>query len=42
MKHLCAQFGDNQPMSYIDNSNFQKSSRINEIFNVGRDKLLIE
>jgi hypothetical protein len=36
MKHLYAQFGDNQPISYVDNPYFDKQPRIDEIFSVSQ------
>jgi hypothetical protein len=36
MKHPCAQFTDNMPMSYADNSYFRKPPRIDEQFGVGQ------
>jgi hypothetical protein len=30
MKHLCAQFADNRPMSYVDKPYFHKPPRIDE------------
>jgi hypothetical protein len=36
MKHPCALFGGNQPMSYVDKSYFSKPSGINEIFDGGQ------
>jgi hypothetical protein len=36
MKHLCAQFDDNQPITYVDNLYFHKPSKIDEIFIVSQ------
>jgi hypothetical protein len=36
MKHLCALFGGNQLMSYVDKSYFSKPSGINGIFDGGQ------
>jgi hypothetical protein len=36
MKHLCAQFVDNMPMSYADDPYFRKPPRIDEQFGVGQ------
>jgi hypothetical protein len=35
MKHPCAQFADNTPMSYVDEPYFHKPPRIDEQFDVG-------
>jgi hypothetical protein len=32
MKHLCVQFDDNQPITYVDNLYFHKPSKVYEIF----------
>jgi hypothetical protein len=36
MKHLCAQFGDNQPMPYADEPYFHKPLRIDKKIGVGQ------
>jgi MuDR family transposase len=36
MKHPCAQFADNMPMSYADDPYFRKPSRIDEKFGVSQ------
>jgi hypothetical protein len=36
MKHQCAQFTNNTPMSYADNPYFQKPPRIDEQFGVSQ------
>jgi hypothetical protein len=36
MKHPCAQFADNMPMLYADDSYFRKPPRIDEQFDVGQ------
>jgi hypothetical protein len=36
MKHLCAQFANNTPMSYADEPYFRKPPRIDEQFGVGQ------
>jgi hypothetical protein len=36
MKHPCAQFDDNTPMSYVDEPYFRKPPRIDEQFSVGQ------
>jgi MuDR family transposase len=36
MKHPCAQFADNMPMSYADDPYFRKPPRIDEQFGVGQ------
>jgi hypothetical protein len=36
MKHSCAQFADNTPMSYADDPCFRKPPRIDEQFGIGQ------